>query len=51
MIHAILNCHKVPLSIIIVGIGDENFTYMKILDDNIKLRENLPEGQDFRDVC
>jgi hypothetical protein len=36
-----LDCLQVPLSVIIVGVGDEDFTYMKILDDNAKLSESI----------
>lgn len=34
VIPLIVDCLAVPLSIIIVGIGDENFTNMRLLDDN-----------------
>ncbi len=35
----IYDCVEIPLSIILVGIGDEDFSYMKSLDDNANLRE------------
>lgn len=29
----IAKCSELPMSIIIIGVGDENFKYMKQLDD------------------
>lgn len=33
-------CSEFPMSIIIVGIGDENFSYMKILDNIDEIRKH-----------
>jgi hypothetical protein len=36
---AIGECSLLPMSIIFVGIGDENFSYMKILDNVEEIRK------------
>lgn len=45
-------CSKLPMSIIIIGIGDENFSYMHKLDDVEEIRKHAkPEVKNqVRDI-
>jgi hypothetical protein len=39
----IAECSSLPISIIIVGISDENFSYMHKLDSLEEIRKHAPE--------
>ena len=40
----IAECSQLPISIIIAGVGDENFKLMHQLDDVNVIRKNAPEN-------
>lgn len=44
-----MDCEKIPLSIIIVGIGNENFAQMEELDSGDDAF-NIKDGKIYRDV-
>ncbi|CAK76117.1 unnamed protein product (macronuclear) [Paramecium tetraurelia] len=49
-IKVLLQCQNLPMSIVIIGVGDENFKYMKQFDDPKFLKKHAKENQTIRDI-
>jgi hypothetical protein len=40
----IAECSTLAMSIIVIGVGDENFQYMRVLDDVKNIRKHAAES-------
>ncbi|CAD8121959.1 unnamed protein product [Paramecium sonneborni] len=49
-IKVLLECQSLPMSIIIIGVGDENFKYMKQFDDPKFLKKHSKNDVNIRDI-
>ncbi|CAD8210187.1 unnamed protein product [Paramecium pentaurelia] len=49
-IKVLLECQSLPMSIIIIGVGDENFKYMKQFDDPMFLKKHSKSDMNVRDI-